>query len=415
MEDEAVASVDVAATDDAPSVEVFSNSKEETPRGSESPEAKPSSSLSGSYTPQGTRLASASPYTSRVRDTESPQVEDMQRLLTFQARQIVELERQLAQQRLQIRILNWRTSGYTVRSFKGEVNHAGQVFALKLNEKGDEVASGSQDKTILVWSVKGGRCLRRLRGHAAGVYSLDAQGDMLASGSADKVILTWKFSTGESLLAFKGHKGTVYAVKLAGHLLVSGSADRTVKVWDVRTGEVLNSLEGHTGSISSLAIIRSASSSSSSSSSSSPLSPIIASASFDKTIKLWNLYTGECVGTLEGHTDFVTCLRAVGDRTLVSSSNDKTIKVWDLERQECVRTLTGHADWVNAIAIEPNGHVVVSLSKDRSIKVWHLPTGELLRELKGHQSSIQCLELLPNGVLSASDDAAIKLWTMLFC
>lgn len=361
--------------------------------------------------------SSASPYTARVRDTESPHMEDMQRLLTFQARQIVELERQLAQQRLQIRILNWRTSGYTVRAFKGEVNHAGQVFALKLNEKGDEVASGSQDKTILVWSVKGGRCLRRLRGHAAGVYSLDAQGDMLASGSADKVILTWKFSTGESLLAFKGHKGTVYAVKLAGHLLVSGSADRTVKVWDVRTGELLNSLEGHTGSISSLAIIRSASSpsSSSSSSSSSAPSPIIASASFDKTIKLWNLYTGECVGTLEGHTDFVTCVRAVGDRTLVSASNDKTIKVWDLERRECVRTLTGHTEWVNAIAVEPNGHVVVSLSKDRSIKVWHLPTGELLRELKGHQASIQCLELLPNGILSASDDAAIKLWTMLFC
>lgn len=96
-------------------------------------------------------------------------------------------------QRLQIRVLNWRTSGYTVRSFKGEVNHDGQVLALKLNEKGDEVASGSQvtklvfpsqvvstdvnsfssqDKTILVWSVRGGRCLRRLRGHGGGVYCL---------------------------------------------------------------------------------------------------------------------------------------------------------------------------------------------------------------------------------------------------
>lgn len=134
-------------------------------------EAKsPSPSSSGSYTPQSSRMSasSASPYTARVRDTESPHMEDMQRLLTFQARQIVELERQLAQQvrspplisvfcsnrptrlcvsrvqRLQIRILNWRTSGYTVRAFKGEVNHAGQVFALKLNEKGDEVASGSQ-------------------------------------------------------------------------------------------------------------------------------------------------------------------------------------------------------------------------------------------------------------------------------
>lgn len=94
------------------------------------------------------------------------------------------------------------------------------------------------------------------------------------------------------------------------------------KVWDVRTGELLNTLEGHTGSVFSLAIIRPATSSSSS----STPSALIASASFDHTIKLWNLYTGECVGTLEGHTDFVTCVRAVGDRTLVSSSNDKTVK-----------------------------------------------------------------------------------------
>ncbi len=62
-------------------------------------EAKsPSPSSSGSYTPQSSRMSSASPYVARVRDTESPQMEDMQRLLTFQARQIVELERQLAQQ-----------------------------------------------------------------------------------------------------------------------------------------------------------------------------------------------------------------------------------------------------------------------------------------------------------------------------
>lgn len=107
--------------------------------------------------------------------------------------------------------------------------------------------------------------------------------------------------------------------------------------------------------------------------------------------------------------------------------------MWDLERRECVRTLTGHTEWVNSVAVEPNGHVVVSVSKDKSIKVripacdrsdsvqlippqvWHLLTGELLRELRGHAASVQCLELLPNGVLSASDDAAVKLWTMLFC
>ena len=96
--------------------------------------------------------------------------------------------------------------------------------------KGTQLASASQDKTILIWDTNTRTCIRRLRGHAAAVYCLDAEGDVLVSGSADKTILTWKFSTGESLTTIKGHKGTVYCLKLVGNILVSGSADRTIKV-----------------------------------------------------------------------------------------------------------------------------------------------------------------------------------------
>ena len=95
---------------------------------------------------------------------------------------------------------------------------------------GKELASASQDKTILIWDTSSWSCIRRLRGHAAAVYCLDSEGDILVSGSADKMILTWKFSTGESLTTIKGHKGTVYCLKLVGNILVSGSADRTIKV-----------------------------------------------------------------------------------------------------------------------------------------------------------------------------------------
>jgi len=258
-------------------------------------------------------------------------LEDAQRLLTYQARQIVELERQMALQRQQLRFLNWRTAGYNLRSFKGEVVHTEQVLALKLNEKGDQLASASQDKTILVWSMHTGKCIRRLRGHAAAVYCLDAEGDVLVSGSADKTILTWKFSTGESLISITGHKGTIYCVKLIGNVLLSGSADRSIKVWDVKTGELINSLEGHTGSVSHLAFYRN---------SVLGTTNVLASTSFDKTIKLWNVYTGECLMTLKGHTDFVTCINIAAEGWLLSCSNDKTVKIWTSRREiVCAQSL----------------------------------------------------------------------------
>ncbi len=121
------------------------------------------------------------------------------------------------------------------------------------------------------------------------------------------MILTWRFSSGESLISLKGHEGSVYAVKfLNDGLLASGSADRTIKVpisfsikikiigaygnhyypkvWDLATGEVVSTLKGHNGSVSSLALLKLP----------SPKGDdlLLASASFDKTIKLWNPLTG---------------------------------------------------------------------------------------------------------------------------
>jgi WD40 repeat protein len=339
------------------------------------------------------------------KEEEEITLDGVQRLLTYQARQIVELERIIIQQRQQIHFLNWRTAGYNVRSFKGDVMHEGQVFALKLDDEGKHLASASYDKTILIWSMHTGKCVRRLRGHAAAIYCLDSEGDVLVSGSADKTILTWKFSTGESLISIVGHKGTVYCLKLIGNILISGSTDRSIKVWDVKTGELINSLEGHTGSVSQLAFYKKV----------LETTNVLASASLDQTIRLWNVYTGECLMVLRGHTDDVTCIRIAMDGLLLSASADKTIKVWDVERGECVRTISGHSASVNHLRVEDGGLCFLSASSDKTIKAWNVRTGELVRELKGHQQPVRCLEMAGNRIVSCSDEGVIKQWEMLFC
>ncbi|KAL6051976.1 Sulfur metabolite repression control protein [Balamuthia mandrillaris] len=383
---------------------------------------------------------------------EQPELskEQMMRLLSYQTRLIVELERTVAQQQLQIRLLNWKTSGYYTSVFAGLVRHVGQVFAVKFSKTGDILATASQDKTILIWDTETRECIRRLRGHTAAVYSLDCEGDVLVSGSADRTIRTWRFSTGESLTTITGHKGTVYCVKLVGNILVSGSADRTINVWNVKTGELINTLVGHKGSVSSVQLCTQHQI--------MGTSNVLISAGFDASIKLWNIYTGECMRTLRGHQDFVTCIKYIAsERLLVSASNDTTVRLWDLtpltvangdasnssqqsssqlqqtNKDEAgsgdsngdtsnqrprvtigCRILTGHTSAVHTLQVEKSGVVLLSGGKDNTIKVWNVRTGEMVRELHGHTSPIHSIEMFDDTIVSASDDSVVRKWKMLF-
>lgn len=73
------------------------------------------------------------------------------------------------------------------------------------------------------------------------------------------------------------------------------------------------------------------------------------SASWDQTIKIWDVTTGQCLQSLTGHTDYVWCLLTVSEDILVSGSEDQTIKIWDVKTGECLHSLTGHKDSVNCM------------------------------------------------------------------
>ena len=161
------------------------------------------------------------------------------------------------------------------------------------------------------------------------------------------------------LRTLAGHSDTVHGVAVTadGKRAISASWDYTLKVWDLDTGRALRTLEGHTAEVSGVAV--------------TPDGKRAVSASDDYTLMVWDLDTGLVLRMLEGHTAGVSGVAVTPDgKRVVSASEDHTLKVWDLETGRTLHTLPGHSDYVYAVAVTPNGKQAVSAAGDTTLKVW---------------------------------------------
>ncbi|MGK3969538.1 AAA family ATPase [Sorangium sp. So ce118] len=209
--------------------------------------------------------------------------------------------------------------------------------------------------------------------------------------------------TGEER-TLSGHSGPVNACAVSpdGQRIVSASWDRTLKVWDLASGKLLSTLEGHSGWVNACAV--------------SPDGQRIVSASTDSTLKVWDLASGKLLSTLEGHSgDVNACAVSPDGQRIVSASTDSTLKVWDLASGKLLSTLEGHSDRVNACAVSPDGQRIVSASNDSTLKVWDLASGKLLSTLEGHSGGVNACAVNPDGqrIVSASSwDSTLKVWDL---
>jgi len=136
------------------------------------------------------------------------------------------------------------------------------------------------------------------------------------------------------------------------------------------------------------------------------------SASFDKTLRVWDLETGECLEVLEGHNHWVLHVALTDDGQAVSASYDKTLRIWDLTTGQCLKVLEGHTDQVRHIALTGDGRVV-SASEDGTLRIWELATGQCLKVLLGHKSFVGHVALTGDGLaVSSYLDYTLRVWDL---
>nr|KAJ3422817.1 Chromosome-associated kinesin kif4a [Polyrhizophydium stewartii] len=125
----------------------------------------------------------------------------------------------------------------------------------------------------------------------------------------------------------------------------------------------------------------------------------LASGSSDQTIKIWNTRGGQCVTTLKGHSQAVTCLKHAGG-CLFSGSLDRTIRRWDVATGACLQVMAGHMEWIKTI--DANASHLASGGWDETVFVWSLGTGALLHKIKLDMGPILGIQCSPSRIVRLS-------------
>lgn len=252
-----------------------------------------------------------------------------------------------------------------------------------------------------------------LTGHSGWVTAIATTGeqsDMILSSSRDKSIIIWRLTRdstnyGVPRRALLGHNHFVQDVVISsdGQFALSASWDKTLRLWDLNTGATTRRFVGHTNDVLSVSF--------------SGDNRQIVSGSRDKSIRLWNTL-GECKFVIQddgAHTEWVSCVRFSPNNSnpvIVSCGWDKLVKVWELTTCKLRTNHIGHTGYINTVTVSPDGSLCASGGKDGVTMLWDLNEGKHLYSLEAGDV-IHALVFSPNRYwLCAATASCIKIWDL---
>lgn len=309
-------------------------------------------------------------------------------------------------------------------AFRSHQRHV--VTCLRFDS--ERIITGSDDAVIDIYNTQTGASVRRLHGHDGGVWALCARGNMLVSGSTDRTVRIWNIRNGEDLHVFQGHTSTVRCLvvvepHLVGYtadgrplhmprnpIIITGSRDSTCRVWRLPRHDEpkvrmrglpqretdnpyhIRVLQGHMHSVRAIAAF----------------CDTLVSGSYDTTVRVWKISTGELIHKLQGHTQKVYSVVLDYERKrCMSGSMDNLVKVWSLETGSCLFNLEGHSSLVGLLDLKDDR--LVSAAADSTLRVWDPQSGRCIHEMSAHTGAITCFAHDGDKVISGSD-RTLKMW-----
>lgn len=196
-----------------------------------------------------------------------------------------------------------------------------------------------------------------------------------------------------------GHVGQVTSVTMDpfNSFFITGSADRTMKIWDLASGNLQLTLSGHIMAIRDMVI--------------SSRHPYLFSCSEDKTVKCWDLEKNVVIRDYHGHLSAVYAIDIHPELDIiVTGGRDSSIRVWDIRTRTPIHVMTGHKSSISKIICQSNEPQIISSSLDSTVKTWDLKTGKCDKTLTFHSKSVRSFVLdgERDEIVSSSSDGIRK-------